>query len=305
MSEEVHRKMLVPVQGHHKLFVAQRIGDDADSAVLFLHGGPGGHSDTALLGCLPQGRQAIAFDQRGCGRSLPKGNLVDNTTQNVVQDIEAIRGTFQIEKFHLVGGSWGAALALLYANQFPDFVERLTVYSPFLGTTREVEYFLTALEHRVPESWEEFVDGINVPSVSEIVSFYHRATSDRNHPSHRQACLRWMNYEISAATNGQEQSLSREYILAGAHLFYSPISLHYFKNSFFFEEGAVLEAARSIKVPVTILHGQEDWVSNPATAVALADALQLSNLIMFPNAGHCGGSEQLDRALLKELTKDG
>ena len=149
-------------------------------AAVYLHGGPGS-------GCQPDHRRlfdperfhAILFDQRGAGRSRPRGRREDNTTAKLIADMEMIREKFGFERWMVVGGSWGATLALAYAQAHPERVTGIVLRATFLGTREEIENgFLSSLPRFYPGLSEDFLSVLPPEERAQPIEAYFRRILD-------------------------------------------------------------------------------------------------------------------------------
>ena len=149
---------LVEVSGGHRIYVEQS-GHPQGEPVIVLHGGPGGGSSPAMRRYFdPAHYRIVLFDQRGCGRSRPHASVEANTTWDLVSDIEHIRQLLGISRWHVFGGSWGATLALLYAQAHPDRVRSLILRGVFLMMERELDWFYRGGAGQFwPDQWAAFV----------------------------------------------------------------------------------------------------------------------------------------------------
>ena len=297
---KVAKRQFVKVDNGHRLFCIDHNPSLLGSTVLCIHGGPGGEHNPSQAEWFSSGIRIINYDQRGCGQSRPQASSEWNTTQYCIEDIEAIRTKLGIESFSIVAGSWGAALALLYCLEYPDNVESLVLYSPFLGSSGEVEYFFDASRYHLPDNWfrlTEIARGIHHPE--KLIELYHDCVFGRNHEAVNEACQRWMEFEIRAGSNDEVKSLSKSLLQSGMHLRYSKISLHYFRHAFFLDDGYILSNAHKIAIECLLVHGDSDLVSNPETSTALNVAMPNSSLEIVSSAGHCGSSKTFDAVLEK------
>jgi len=180
----------------HELYV-ESVGHAGGIPAVYLHGGPGS-------GCQPDHRrlfdperfQAILFDQRGCGRSRPKGSREHNTLPHLIADMELIRQKFGFEKWMVVGGSWGATLALAYAEAHPDRVSGLALRATFLGTTAEVETaFTSVLARYYPELHNDFLQVLPAEERAQPVAAYFRRILDPDPVVHIPAARAWHDTE--------------------------------------------------------------------------------------------------------------
>ena len=243
------------------------IGDSSLPALFFIHGGPG-------LGCEEKHRsqfnlekyRVILFDQRGCNRSEPAGDISQNTTQLLVQDIETLRKRLRIEKITLLGSSWGAVLALLYAAQFSERVEKIILKSPFWAQENDFlwSYTKQGAAKKLTQAWDEF----SGPSYKEggwpLVNLY--AEKILCGSPDLEALARWTNWEgaLYFAERPQEQTPLTPSTLNKFWINVGKIQMHYLKNKFFLKETSIKEAIekiRSAKISSFCLQGDKDWVT--------------------------------------------
>mgnify|MGYP003114310036 CR=1 FL=1 len=300
----VCRRKLVKVSHGHALYCIDQGPADATSAALFLHGGPGGQTPQHLIDIIPKNYRAVGFDQRGCGRSRPERSITENTTWHTLKDIEQIRHELGIQAFKIIAGSWGAALALLYAASNPGRVEKLILYSPFLGSPKDTEHFLFATRKEYPSDWGRFFHQNEILDSKSLIEQFSSAILGSPSPEQSAACQAWVEYELFAGSNGKETKIDRSLILSGFHLRYAAISCHYFRNGFFLNGYDLLDLTNRVQAPTVILQGGRDLVSRPETAVQLAQDLPVAELRLLHEAGHCGGGSPIEEALLAVLADE-
>lgn len=296
------------VDDGHWIYV-EEIGTKGGIPAIFLHGGPGSgaqHSHRALFD--PARHHAFLFDQRGAGRSHPYLSCKANTTQNLVADIEAIRQHYAIEKWIVVGGSWGSTLALAYAEAHPERVTGLVLRAIFLGTRREVEWaFVRAPQIFRPELFEDFRDWLPDNERTDPLSAYVRRLTDPDPAIHTPAAHRWNAYErILSELRPSTTRLPTEFA-SDARLPPTPIlEAHYIAHDFFLEPDELLnQAIRLSDIPGTIIQGRYDLLCPPGNAYALSQAWAKSQLEIVADAGHAmtetGVAEKM-RAAVAALT---
>lgn len=292
----------------HRLYVEQS-GRVKGKPVILLHGGPGG-------GCTPSMRRyfdpdvyrAILFDQRGCGKSTPFASVENNTTQDLVADIERIRERLGLEKWVVFGGSWGATLALLYAQTHPERVEALVLRGIFTMTQAELDWFYNGGAAQFwPEAWAEFSGLIPADEQNDMIAAYGSrifGTDEKLAGVYAQAWTRWENTLAIISSNGRGGAPGPRYAKAFAR-----IENHYFSNSGFVEEGQIMrDMHRIADIPGYIVQGRYDMICPPHTAHALHKSWPKSNLRMVTSAGHAMSEPGIARALLNimdEIAKNG
>jgi proline iminopeptidase len=285
--EPFDQRMMEVGQGH-KIYVEQ-CGNPKGIPVLVLHGGPGGGCSPAMRRYFdPRVYRVILFDQRGCGRSRPHASIEDNTTWHLVADIEKIRHSLNISDWMVFGGSWGATLALVYAQTHPDRVRHLILRGVFLMTQTELDWFYGGGAGKFwPETWARFVSLIPDDERNDLIAAYHKRLFSGDlamETRYGRAWSAWENALASIHSNGGGSGESHgPYARAFARL-----ENHYFTNGgFLSDEQAILNNLdRLAGIPGVIVQGRYDMICPPARAHALAAGWDGCNLVMVPTAGH-------------------
>jgi proline iminopeptidase len=283
--------MMLPVSGGHALCV-ETIGNPAGTPAVFLHGGPGS-------GCQPSHRalfdptrfRAVLFDQRGAGRSAPPGGRDANTTALLIADMEAIRESLGIERWLVVGGSWGATLGLAYAEQYPRRVTGIVLRATFLGTRAELDRaFGPQMGSIHPGLWQDFAGLLPPDERDDVPGNYWRRILDPDPAVHRPAALAWHDTErvLSVAHPALARLDLAAIAAADGPMPRSPfMEAHYFSQDCFLAPGQLLSEASSLKgIPGIIVQGELDRLCPPATAAALATVWPDARVEMVPDAGH-------------------
>ncbi|SLN24938.1 Proline iminopeptidase [Pseudoruegeria aquimaris] len=286
----------------HRLYVEQ-CGNPDGIPVVVLHGGPGGGCSPAMRRYFdPQAYRIILFDQRGCGRSRPHASVEDNTTWHLVRDIETIRAALGIERWIVFGGSWGATLALIYAETHPDRAAALVLRGVFLMMQRELDWFYGGGAGAFwPEIWDDFVSLIPEEERGDLIAAYHARlfSGDRVQESRfARAWAGWENALASIHNQGARMEAPSDYARAFARL-----ENHYFVNKGFLEEdGQILRDLPKIAhIPVSIVQGRFDMICPPRSAYDLAKALPHARLKMVHLAGHALSEAGITAELVKEM----
>jgi proline iminopeptidase len=294
---------MLDVGDGHWLYV-EEVGRRGGVPALFLHGGPGSgaqHAHRALFD--PERIHAFLFDQRGAGRSHPYRSLHANTTDHLVADIEAIRTHFGIEKWLVVGGSWGSTLALAYAERHPERVTGLVLRAILLGTRAEAQWaFVEGPKIFRPDLYAGFVAHLPEAERGDPLHAYIARLADPDPAIHVPAARMWADYEralsrlVPAAT-----SLSAP--AAEGRLPPTPfMEAHYIANDFFLEPGRLLRDAPRLKgIPGVIVQGRYDLLCPPASAYALAVAWPDCRLQLIENAGHDMGEPGVAEAMAEAV----
>ena len=281
---------LLAVGNAHEIYV-ESIGRADGIPAVYLHGGPGS-------GCQPDHRRlfdperfhAVLFDQRGAGRSRPKGRREANTLQHLIADMEMIREKFGFSRWMLVGGSWGATLALAYAQAHPDRVSGIVLRATFLGTRSELEgAFLDVLPRFYPDLSEDFAGVLPPEERARPLDAYYRRILDADPQVHGPAARAWHDTEriLSEHAPGRMRldptSLNSSRALPATPF----MEAHYFCNDCFMKPGQLLaEAGRLANIPGLIVQGRYDLLCPPATSHALAAVWPDSRVRLVEGAGH-------------------
>ncbi|QFY44153.1 prolyl aminopeptidase [Candidatus Methylospira mobilis] len=281
----------------HVLYVEES-GNRKGLPVVYLHGGPGS-------GCKPfhhrffnpERYRTILLDQRGSGRSTPSGGTVNNTTQHLIGDLEAVRLYLKIKRWVLFAGSWGSTLALLYAQQYPKRVAGMLLRGSFLARQRDLDWYIRDGANRFyPEQWDELLRVVASPE-PDLISALHGFLYGQDEVAAHRAAKAWLAW-------GAQLALGATYdpgeIDARADAGYMPqtyIELHYAMNKYFIEENQILQQCHKIpkKLPVILIHGRHDVVCPPEASYLLKQRLPAAELLVLPNSGHLPmGDEMLD-----------
>ena len=278
---------MLAVDGRHTIYWEQS-GNPDGLPVLFLHGGPGAGSAPVHRRFFdPQFYRIVVLDQRGCGRSMPLGELHDNTTDHLVADMEKLRIHLGIARWLLFGGSWGSTLALAYGIKHPDRVTGFILRGIFLGARSEIDWFLHGMRTVFPEAWRDFVEHLPETERTDLLGNYYRRLTDRNPDSHRPAARAWSRYEAACSTLYPTVRAPFESDHGGFALALSRIEAHYFAHGTFVPEGwPWSDLGRIRPLPATIVQGRNDIVCPPVTADALARAWPEARYVVVPDAGH-------------------
>jgi len=263
-------------------------GKPDGAPALFLHGGPGAGLTAASRRFFdPAHYRIIGFDQRGAGRSTPHGELSGNDTQALVADIEALREDRGIERWLVFGGSWGALLALAYAEAHPERCRALVLRGVFLGGRAEVDWFLYGMRGFFPEAWRIFAGHLPAAERDELLAGYYRRLVDPDPAVHMPAARAWSRYEAACSALIPRDETLHRYDTDVAALGLARIEAHFFANGCFLNEGALLAGARRLAdIPGAIVQGRYDMVCPPAAAEQLARAWPKARFDLVPDAGH-------------------
>jgi proline iminopeptidase len=295
----------LPVGDGHEIYV-ESVGLQNGIPAVYLHGGPGS-------GCQPDHRrlfdperfQAVLFDQRGAGRSRPKGSREYNTLPHLVADMEMIRERFGFERWMVVGGSWGATLALAYAQAHPERVSGIVLRATFLGTRAELESaFLRVLPLLYPGLSEDFIGVLPAQERGELLDAYWRRILDADSAIHAPAARAWGETERILSEHAPNRTrLDTAALRSSRPLPSTPfMEAYYFQNNCFMRPDQLMaEAGRLADIPGVIVQGRYDLLCPPATSHALAARWPKAEVRVVNGAGHSLYDPGIRDAVMKAI----
>lgn len=287
--------MLEVGQGHTMYYETH--GNPKGRPIVVLHGGPGGGIARFVLRLFNLKKWfVVMFDQRGCGKSLPRLELQENTTWHLVQDIETLREHLGIEKWAVYGGSWGTTLALCYAAKHLDRITAFVLRGICLFTKDESAWMFEKghASSVYPKAWAQVTKPLR-KGTRKIIQPYRKLLLNKKTRSH--ASYVWSKYEhdlsyldpvpFKADPKSDEEA--------------AVLENHYFVHNAWVTSDLLLKAAKRIKVPVILVQGLYDMVCPAASAIQLKDAIPQAKLTLVSNAGHSTKEPGIFRALKKGL----
>jgi proline iminopeptidase len=299
----IKRHTLRTHDGHRIAFAVA--GRDDGTPVVVLHGGPGGASNRSVLGFFdPERFRVVMIDQRGAGASRPAGSLRRNNTMSLIGDIEAVRKQLRIERWGVLGGSWGAALALAYAGMHPQAVLGVVLRGMFLTSAREVEGLFLGSRKRAPREWQALVHAAQCTHPSRL--FDACATillRSHSKAAQKAVALAWSRYEYAVLTSARRRRRTRTARRKPAdvrrQIAMYQIQSHYLRHRCWLGEPRLLSLARRAAhagVPIAAAHGTRDTVcpvGNTARLVRSVPGARIERVV----AGHLGSEPKLRDAV--------
>ena len=295
---DTHR---LPVDAPHELCVEQ-CGNPQGLPVIFLHGGPG-------AGCEPYQRcffdpnryRIVLFDQRGAGRSTPHAGLEQNTTADLIADIETIREHLAIDRWVVFGGSWGSTLGLAYAQAHPARVLALVLRGIFLCRPWEIRWFYQEGANRLfPDRWQDFIAPIPADERSDLVAAHYRRLVGDDEVARMRSAEAWSLWEGRTATMLPRQTVIDFFGAPHTALSLARIEAHYFMHQAFLKPNQLLrDAHRLADIPGYIIHGRYDVVCPVQNAWELAQVWPRAHLEIVPDAGHAASEPGIVHALVQ------
>ena len=306
------RDLYPPIEpyNHGKLKVSElhtihyeESGNPNGKPVIFLHGGPGG-------GIAPMYRQyfdpeqwrVVIFDQRGCGQSTPYAELQENTTWDLVADIEKLRQKLGIDRWVVFGGSWGSTLSLAYAQTHPDRCKGLILRGIFMLRPSEIRWFYQeGANHIYPDAWQEYLKPIPLEERHDLLSAYHKRLTSEDRQVRLEAARAWAVWEASTSKLIPSKASKLRFGQAEFAEAFARIECHYFVNKGFFKrENQLIENVDRIShLPGVIVQGRYDVVCPMISAWELHQVWQSAEFMVIEDAGHSVSEPGIKDALIE------
>jgi proline iminopeptidase len=308
-NAEPYATGMLDVGDGHQIYFEQ-CGQSSGLSMLFLHGGPGS-------GCSARHRQmfdltrdrVVLFDQRGCGRSLPRGSVQHNTSTHLVADIERLRVHLGIERWLVVGGSWGAGLALAYAAAHPAACLGLVLRGVFLGRVSDTDWFFQQAGRLLPDAWEELARHAPAGVSADPIAWLAAGVNSDQPQVAQAAAQAWSMWEqavtdrrwVAPAPTRLAGQAAQVQVQAQVDKY--RVQSHYLTNGCFWGDVALLDRAAALaQMPTAILHGRLDWICRPSAAWELHRWLPGSRLQWIHEGGHSPFEPAMARALTEAMS---
>ncbi|MFT4564913.1 MAG: proline iminopeptidase, partial [Gammaproteobacteria bacterium] len=293
---------MLEVSDLHSVYYEES-GNPKGKPVVFIHGGPGGGSNPRVRQFFdPDAYRIIVFDQRGCGKSTPHACLEQNTTWDLIADMERLRAHLGIYSWQLFGGSWGSTLALAYAQSHPAQVSEIVLRGIFTLRRSELEWFYqTGASSLFPDAWEAYLAPIPEDERSDIMAAYYRRLTGDDKEEQLRAAKAWSIWEGSTSRLIADADELAGFVRPEFALAFARIESHYFVNRGFFSSDTQLldNAYRLRHIPAVIVQGRYDVVCPMATAWELHRSWPEAKFCVIPDAGHSA----FEPAIAAELVK--
>ena len=286
----------------HELHV-EEIGNPKGQPVLFLHGGPGAGTNPKHRRYFdPNHYRIVLFDQRGCGKSTPHASLENNTTWDLVADIEKIRAHLKIDKWLVFGGSWGSTLALAYAQKHPNAVTHLVLRGIFMCRKEEIRWFYQeGASFLFPDIWKEYLAQVPEGERGDMVSAYYRLLTSKDEGTRLRAAKAWAGWEGSTLKLIPDAQTISSFTADHTAVAVARIECHYFMNNAFFEnDQQLLDDVYKVRhIPTVIVHGRYDVVCPVKNAFDLHAVWPEAEMHVIPDAGHAVDEPGILQALVR------
>ncbi|MBI3556851.1 MAG: prolyl aminopeptidase [Deltaproteobacteria bacterium] len=292
------------VSGGHQLYYEVH-GNARGLPVLYVHGGPGGGCSKADHRFFDfKKTRVIFFDQRGAGKSRPFASTKNNTTDELVGDINRLLDHLGLERVFLFGGSWGSTLSLVFAIRHPERALGLLLRGIFLGTKAENDYYLKGgIRLYFPEIWERFLSHVPRKARNNPAAYYQKQMHSRSRAIRQAYAFEWAFYEFSIMKLHTTEADTTKAIRSFPFEALSRLEAHYILRNCFLPENYILEnAARLAHLPISIVQGRYDMVCPPEAAFRLHEQLPGSRLHVV-TAGHTAREKPIEKMLISEMKR--
>jgi proline iminopeptidase len=303
---EPYRTHRLKVSTVHEIYVAE-YGNPDGKPVILVHGGPGAGSNATMPRYHdPAAYRIVLFDQRGSGRSTPHAELEENTTWDLVADMERIRHLLGIERWQLFGGSWGACLSLAYAETHTERVSEMILRGIFTLRRKEIEWFYQAgASYLLPEAFEEFVKPIPEAERGDMVAAYYRRLTGADEETRTTCARAWSMWEGAALSLLPNPGRVAAFGAPSYALAFARIECHYFQNRGFMDtdDQIIARAGLLRDIPGVIVHGRYDICTPVTIAWDLHKAWPEAELNIIADSGHAMTEPGIVDALVSATEK--
>jgi proline iminopeptidase len=284
-------------------------GNPQGKPIVVLHGGPGGGCPSYYRQYFnPEKWRLIMFDQRGCGKSIPHAELRENTTWDLVSDIEKIREHLGIDKWAVFGGSWGSTLSLAYSETHPERCTGLILRGIFMLRQKELHWFYQEGASNIfPDAWEEYLKPIPPEERDNLLNAYYKRLTSEDKRVRLEAAKAWSIWEASTSKLFLDKSLMNSFGESAFADAFARIECHYFVNKGFFEreDQLLLNVDKIRHIPAIIVQGRYDVVCPMVSAWELHKVWSEAEFIVVPDAGHSMSEPGIQTALIDATDKFG
>ncbi len=298
---EAYQEGKLQVTELHTIYFEES-GNPQGKPIVVLHGGPGGGCPSYYRQYFnPEKWRLIMFDQRGCGKSTPHAELRENTTWDLVSDIEKLREHLKIDKWVVFGGSWGSTLSLAYSENHPERCNGLILRGIFMLRQKELHWFYQEGASNIfPDAWEEYLKPIPIEERDNLLNAYYKRLTSEDKRVRLEAARAWSIWEASTSKLFLDKSLMTAFGESAFADAFARIECHYFVNKGFFEreDQLLLNVDKIRHIPAVIVQGRYDVVCPMISAWELHKVWSEAEFIVVPDAGHSMTEPGIQTALL-------
>jgi len=298
---EPNNRFNIQIDSIHSLYIEES-GNPSGIPVIFIHGGPGaGSNENHRRYFSPDHYRIINFDQRGCNRSTPAGEIRSNTTQDLISDMEQIRSKLKIDRWLIFGGSWGSTLGLLYTQTYPGYVIGLILRGTFLARQSDLDWFVKNGVNRIfPEAWKRFINHVPTTEQDDPVDSYYKLIQDKEVQVRLDAAKHWSNWSATVVSYLLSPNEFISHDPTDKIVCEVAIETHYAKHRYFINENQILDNVDKIPdVPITLIHGRRDLTCTLDASWDLHKAISGSELVVVREGGHLAGEPVMTDALVE------
>lgn len=296
------QKGYLKVSSLHEIYY-EVCGEDNGEPYLFVHGGPGaGFSENDKRFFDFKKYKVVFFDQRGSSKSKPFGCIEENTTQDLVDDINKLLNHLKIKKTNIFGGSWGTTLSLVFAIQNPEKVKSLLLRGVFLGDKRSIDYYLNGgVENEFPAVWKRFKNNVPADSTLSIPAYYLDQMLNGTEENKKFYCYEWAFYEMSiykkGITENEVDAIVKQFPFESLAI----MEAHYLINNCFIEENYIVDNIKALDdIPTTIILGKYDAICPVEYAEILHHKLRRSTFYI-EIGGHSDSEPEIENTIMEVL----
>ena len=298
---EAYQEGKLQVSELHTIYFEES-GNPQGKPIVVLHGGPGGGCPSYYRQYFnPEKWRLIMFDQRGCGKSTPHAELRENTTWDLVSDIEKIREHLGIDKWVVFGGSWGSTLSLAYSETHRERCNGLILRGIFMLRQKELHWFYQEGASNIfPDAWEEYLKPIPLEERGDLLNAYYKRLTSEDKKVRLEAAKAWSIWEASTSKLFLDKSLMNTFGESAFADAFARIECHYFVNKGFFEreDQLLLNVDKIRHIPAVIVQGRYDVVCPMISAWELHKEWREAEFIVVPDAGHSMTEPGIQTALI-------
>ena len=277
-------------------------GNPQGKPIVVLHGGPGGGCPSSYRQYFnPEKWRLVMFDQRGCAKSTPHAELRENTTWDLVSDIEKLREHLKIDSWVVFGGSWGSTLSMAYSQTYPERCNGLILRGIFMLRQKELHWFYQEGASNIfPDAWEEYLKPIAPEERGDLLNAYYKRLTSEDKKVRLEAAKAWSIWEASTSKLFLDKSLTERFGESNFADAFARIECHYFVNKGFFEreDQLLLNVDKIRHIPAVIVQGRYDVVCPMISAWELHQVWPEAEFLVVPDAGHSMSEPGIKSALI-------